>query len=75
MPTDKTLLNKGIKYLFYAVPLYFIGPSIIYNAFENPDNGWHYVVLGIGILLCFGAIYFTFKGISTMVKSMFDPKL
>lgn len=72
MPTDKTLLNKGIKFMAYALPMFFIGPSVIYNAFQNQHTAWHYLVLAIGIAICFGAVYFSFKGLSTIVKSMVD---
>lgn len=71
MGTDKNILNKGIMYMAWALPLMFIGPSIIYNAFINKDNVWHYLVLAIGILACFGAVFFLFKGLSTIMKSMF----
>jgi putative Mn2+ efflux pump MntP len=43
MGTNKELLSKGIKYLGGAL-LLFIGPSIIYNAFINKQNIWHYLV-------------------------------
>ena len=33
MATNKEMLSKGIKYLAWALPLLFIGPSLIYNAF------------------------------------------
>ena len=72
MPTDKILLNKGIKFMVYALPLFFIGPSLIYNAFQNQQNVWHYLVLAVGISMCFGAVFFSFKGLNTIVKSMFD---
>jgi hypothetical protein len=71
MGTDKNILNKGIMYMAWALPLMFIGPSIIYNAFINKDNVWHYLVLAIGILACFGAVFFLFKGLNTIMKSMF----
>lgn len=72
MGTNKTVLNKGIQYMSWALPLLFIGPSIIYNAFINKQNGWHYLVLALGICICIGAVYLLFKGLSTIVKSMFD---
>jgi len=50
----------------------FIGPSVIYNAFVNKNNIWHYLVLAIGIAICFGAVFLMFKGVQTIVKSMFD---
>ncbi len=71
MAFNKQLLEKGMKYLLYALPMMFIGPSIIYNAFINKDNIWHYLVLVIGITICFLAIYFLFKGIKTVTDSLF----
>jgi len=72
MPTDKILLNKGIKFMAFALPLFFIGPTVIYNAFQNQHTAWHYLVLAVGIIMCFGAVYLTFRGLSTIVKSMTD---
>ena len=71
MHTDKDILSKGIKFIAWALPLYFIGPSVIYNAFINKDNGWHYLVLGVGVVISFSAIYLTFKGLKTILNSMF----
>lgn len=72
MATNKELLSKGVKYLAWALPLLFIGPSLIYNAFINKLNMWHYLVLGIGILICLSAVYFMFKGLKTMMQSLFN---
>ncbi|NRT12599.1 DUF6095 family protein [Flavobacterium sp. 14A] len=72
MATNKELLTQGIKYLAFALPLLFIGPAIIYNAFINKENGWHYLVLAVGIIACIGAVYFMFKGLQTMVKGLFN---
>jgi len=72
MATDKHLLAKGIKHIAWALPLYFIGPSVVYNAFINKSNSWHYLVLGIGMCACFFAIYLTFKGLKTILNSMFN---
>ena len=71
MPINKELLDKGIKYLLYALPLMFIGPSIIYNAFINKQNAWHYLVLFFGITFSFLAVYFMFKGIKKLTDSLF----
>jgi predicted tellurium resistance membrane protein TerC len=57
MGTNKQLLSKGIKYLG-ALPLLFIGPSLIYNAFMNQQNVWHYLILAIGIVACLAAMYY-----------------
>ena len=69
---NKELLDKGIKYMLYALPLMFIGPSVIYNAFINKQNMWHYLVLAVGIVLCFLAVYFMFKGIKTLTDALFE---
>lgn len=72
MGTNREVLNKGIKYMAWALPMAFMGPTIIYNGFINKQNGWHYLVLAVGIVLCFFAVFFMFKGLNTIVKSMFD---
>jgi hypothetical protein len=72
MGTNKTVLNKGIKKLIAAFPLLFIGPSVVYNAFINKNNAWHYLVLAIGIGLCFLAMFLIYKGIMLIISSMFD---
>lgn len=71
MGTNREILNRGIKYMAWALPMFFIGPSIIYNAFQNKQTSWHYLVLFLGIVVCFFAIYFVFKGLNTILKSMF----
>ena len=72
MATNKELLSKGIRYLAWALPLLFIGPSVIYNAFMNKQNVWHYLVLAIGILACIGAMYLMFLGLKTIMKGLFN---
>lgn len=69
---NKALLEKGIKYMLYALPLMFIGPSVIYNAWINKQNMWHYLVLVIGITICFLAVYFMFKGIKSLTDALFE---
>ena len=72
MSVNKTLLDKGIKFMLYALPLMFIGPSVIYNAFINKQNVWHWLVLAIGIFLSGLAVYFMFKGIKTLTDALFE---
>ena len=69
---NKELLSKGIKYLAGALPLLFIGPSVIYNAFMNTQNIWHYLVLAIGIILCLAAMFCLFQGLRILMKSLFN---
>ena len=38
MATNKDLLAKAFKYLSGALPLLFMGPAVIHNAFMNQKN-------------------------------------
>ncbi len=69
---NRKILDKGIRNLLIALPLLFIGPSIIYNAWINKQNIWHYLVLATGILLSFLAVYFLFKGVQKLTDSIFE---
>jgi hypothetical protein len=71
MKTNREVLAQGIKYMAWALPLLFVGPTVIYNAFINNQNAWHYLVLAIGIACCIGAVYLAFKGLNTIMKSLF----
>ncbi len=72
MATNRAVLTKGIVKLAWALPMFFAGPTIIYNAFINKDNLWHYAVLAVGIGVCGLAMYFMFVGLNTIMKSMFN---
>ncbi|KAF2517766.1 DUF6095 family protein [Flavobacterium foetidum] len=72
MATNKPLLMKGIKYLTGALPLMFIGPSVIYNAFQNQHTNWHYLVLGIGIVACLASMFLIFLGLKIIMKGIFN---
>ena len=72
MATNKDLLAKGVKYLFGALPLMFIGPSIMYNAFMNKHTNWHYLILAIGCALCITSVYLAFRGLKIMTDALFN---
>lgn len=72
MATDKSVLVKGIKLLAGALPLLFLGPIIINSAFKNEKHPLYPYVLALGIIVAIAAMYLIYKGINTMVKSMFD---
>lgn len=69
---NKEHLAKGMKYLTGALPLMFIGPSVIYNAFMNQKNDWHYLVLAIGIIACLASMYLMFAGLKIIMKGIFN---
>lgn len=70
--TNKALLGKGLKYLAAAIPLSGIGPIVLYSAFNNQAHPLYLPVLAFGIISCAAAIYFMFRGITTLVRSLFD---
>jgi len=72
MSSKKKLLDKAIKYLLYALPMMFIGPAVIYNAFQNKENNWHYLVLAIGITICVSSVIFLFRGVKHLTDSLFQ---
>jgi Family of unknown function (DUF6095) len=67
---NKEILNKGLKYLFWALPTAFIGPTIIHFGLINKQQPLFPAILGIGIFISFAAIILIFKGVVTIVKSL-----
>ncbi|WP_262918601.1 DUF6095 family protein [Flavobacterium luminosum] len=74
MSTNKILLMKGIRILSFSLPLLFIGPYVIFMSFKNQSHPLFIPVLGMGIIVCLFSIYLIFKGIQTIMKSLFDGK-
>lgn len=70
--TNKKILGRGIKYLAFALPLTIIGPSVLFSAFNNQEHPYYIAVLVIGIIALIAAIILMFRGIMTIVKSIFD---
>ena len=69
--TNKSLLVKGLKILLGTVFLMFTGPTLTYIALSNQSKLLFIPLLIIGIVCCLLAIYFMFKGIMTIVDSLF----
>lgn len=72
MGTNKEVLMRGIRYLSGALPLFFLGPVVIYNSFMNKNSSLYIPVLIFGILLCLFGMWLMFFGLRTIMKSMFD---
>lgn len=72
MATNKTILNRGIVLLSWALPAVFIGPTLIHFAFINKLQPLYPVILGLGILIALTGIILIFKGILTIISSMSD---
>ncbi|MCG2611907.1 DUF6095 family protein [Flavobacterium sp. SM15] len=72
MSTNKQLLVKGVRYLAFALPLMFLGPSVIHSSFKNQGHPFYIPILGLGIIFCLASMFLLFKGIQTIMKSLFD---
>ena len=69
--TDKDVLAKGLKYMGIALACMFTGPILAYISQTKLREPIDLVVLIIAILICVLAILFAFKGINTILDSMF----
>ncbi len=72
MPIDKQILQTGIKYMAWALPMFFIGPTVINSAFKNQQHAFFIPVLGLGIIFCIVAVVLAFSGLKNIVRSMKD---
>ncbi len=66
--TNKEQLFKGIKILAISLLVSFLAIYLISFSFINKI----YTLTGLGVITMFLAIYLIFKGINTIIKSMFD---
>jgi hypothetical protein len=71
---DKEIMNRGIKYAVWALPLFFIGPTVINSSFKNQQHTLFIPILGLGIIISVLAVVLLFMGLKTIVKSLFDQK-
>ncbi len=69
--TNQKLLTKGIKKMALALPLLFLAPYLLTLSFLNKENFTFYIFFLSGIIAGAGAIYLCFKGINTILKSIF----
>jgi len=69
--TDKKVLVNGIKKMFLSLLCMFLGPTLVYISPGMASELTTYAALILGILICASAIYFAFRGIQTILKSIF----
>lgn len=70
--TNRDLLVKGIQNLGICLVLMFLGPTLLHLAFSNQEKSTYILVLIIAIAVCIAAILFLFRGISIVMKSIFN---
>ena len=69
--TDRDLLVKGLKNMGLSVACMFLGPLLLHTALSNKEKPLYIPLLIIAILICGLAIYLAFKGLQTIMNSMF----
>lgn len=72
--TNKELLVDGLKTMGITLFLLFLGPFILHAGFSNTDKPLYIPLVIVGVLICGAAIYFGFKGIRTIMNSLFGRK-
>lgn len=72
--TDKDILVKGLKTLGGALACLFLGPILIHLAFSNQEKPLYIPLLIIGCLICILAVILIYKGINTIMDSIFKKK-
>lgn len=74
MGTDKEQLTRGLKKMVIALLMMFAGPTLFYIATTNKEKPLYIPLLIVSLILCASAVFFAFKGIQTIMKSMFEGK-
>lgn len=69
--TDKKVLIKGIKTLVFALLSLFMGPTLMHIALSNKEKPLYIPLLVVGCLVCAMAVILLFRGINTIMSSMF----
>lgn len=72
--TDREILAKGLKFMGGSLACMFIGPTLIYISQTKLKNPIDTIILTIAVLICGSAIFLAFKGINTILDSMFKSK-
>jgi hypothetical protein len=72
--TDKNMLYKGLNKMGLSLICMFVGPTLLYFAFSNTQKSMYSLILILGGIISILAIYFAFKGIMTIMDSMFNKK-
>ncbi|WP_242158780.1 DUF6095 family protein [Aestuariivivens sediminis] len=69
--TNKIILITGLKLMGGSLICMFLGPTLIYISQTKLNSPIDTVVLVLSIVICCFAIYLAFKGIHTILDSMF----
>ena len=70
--TNKDVLVQGLKKMGISLICMFLGPTLIYVAFSNQEKPLYIPILIVGVIVCMIAIFMAFKGLKTIMDSMFN---
>lgn len=70
--TNKDVLVKGMKTMGISLICMFLGPTLLYIAFSNQEKPLYIPILIGGIIICSVAIIMAFRGLKTILDSMFN---
>ncbi len=70
--TNRELLAKGLKILIAALICLFSGPTLLHIALSNKEKALYIPILIVASIICIMAIVLIFKGIQTILNSMFN---
>ncbi len=72
--TNKEVLAKGLKKMGISLVLMFAGPTLFYIVTTNKEKGFYIPLLIVSFILCAMAVFFAFKGLQTIMDSLFGKK-
>ena len=72
MSVNKAILNKGLRILLGSLPTLFLGVFVLNSSFKNQKHHLFIYVAILGVIICGFAVYLMFKGINTIMKSIFE---
>ncbi|GGH47431.1 membrane protein [Mangrovimonas yunxiaonensis] len=70
--TNKELLVKGLKKMGISLICMFLGPSLLHIGFTNPEKPLYIPILIVAFTICCLAVFFAYKGLKTIMDSMFN---
>lgn len=69
--TNKEVLAKGLKFMGGALACMFMGPTLAYISQTQLKTPIDVIVLILAIIICVLALFFAFRGINTILDSIF----
>lgn len=72
--TNKSVLVRGLKIMALSLVMMFAGPTLFYIATTNKEKPLYIPLLIVSLLICAGAVFYAFKGLQTIINSMFNNK-